>query len=317
MTQTKHEILYNGQKLQIQGVENCSVSEFIAESKTFYESRFLSSLEKLVEPGEWALDIGAHIGNHSIFFSEVMGLRVMAFEANPDTFKVLKQNIEVNEATARISAQNLAVCEKEGTVTLWPIEDGDAGTYSIVREDTESAIRCRSTHIDAFFDYFETRRPTLIKIDVEGAESLVLDGALRTIEMFKPILAIEIMTVAALKAVSDRLVPLGYIPEQIHNATPTIIWAQSTACEGIKEKALDRAMNILTYAVSASQSAQAFRAIVMKNRALSEAETTNVKKTAQPENVTEVAEPKKASKVMQSKRVSITSDGKSKDLEGR
>jgi len=274
-------VKHAGIKFKFSGSDNCSVSETLSETGGFYELDFLTAVGRLVEPGSWAVDIGAHIGNHSIFMAKVLGLRVMAFEANPATFSILKANIAHNDAGDEIGAQNMAIGDKEDIVSLTPLDGGDIGSFSVVREVGPGTVRCKSKPLDFFKDYFETRPPAFIKLDIEGAEDLALEGAKQVIFAHRPIIATEVMSMAEFEALSKRFLELGYFPEGVYNATPTVIWCPDPASNGITNSVIARMMNLLKYAIRSSFDSMELRSRALRSEAkVRVAEAGAVKKLA-------------------------------------
>lgn len=270
-------VKHAGKKFKFSGSDNCSVSKTLSETGGFYELDFLTAVGRLVEPESWAIDIGAHIGNHSIFMAKVLGLRVMAFEANPTTFSVLKANIAHNDAADEIGAQNLAIGDKEDVVSLTPLDGGDIGSFSVLREAGPGTVRCKSKPLDFYKDYFETRRPAFIKLDIEGAEDLALEGAKQVIFAHRPIIATEVMNMVEFEALSRRLLDLGYYPEGVYNATPTVIWCPDPASNGITNSIITQMMNLLKYAIKASFDSMEFRSRALEAEAQQKAAKPSVK----------------------------------------
>lgn len=140
------------------------------------------------------IDIGAHIGLHSIALSKLVkptGL-VYSFEAHPSIYKLLEHNCFNH---SNIITHNKAVSGTSNAVLY--VEDvdfdsadvdntGGFGTQSI--HETERLIRVDTTSID---DH-QIQDVALVKIDVEGNEMNVLEGMKRTLMKQKPILFIEI-----------------------------------------------------------------------------------------------------------------------------
>lgn len=242
-------VKYNGHNVTLSGLENCSITQLMRDSGAFYEVELLEALMPYVSPGQCVVDIGAHIGNHTLFFTKVMGAHVLAMEANPKAFTLLKDNLKKNKLEGMASALNVAVSHNAEPVTLTPLSSNDPGTYSALRDKhTDNSFTCKAVTLDGTYDaYFQKRPPKLIKFDVEGAEAGILKAARKILVTYEPILATEVLTEAEFNAVAKVITPLGYHPVSLHNATPTIIWEFQNN-DGPSEKVL----SVFRYAVRKS-----------------------------------------------------------------
>lgn len=219
------EFKYRGDTIRLSGFENCSVSRSIHDSGQFYELDFLEALETHTDRSKWVVDVGAHIGNHTIYWSKIHKMKVLAFEPNPNTYTQLKRNLEYNDVNDLVSALNVAVGSEQGLVSFTPLQNEDPGTYSMMRSANDASFRCRVVRLDDYLEYFATRKPGVIKIDVEGAEGEVIKGAMKVLQTYRPVVTTETMKGEELDLISALLSPLGYSPVGIYNSTPTIIWA--------------------------------------------------------------------------------------------
>lgn len=156
-----------------------------------------------------ALDIGANIGNHALFFSP-MFQQVHCFEPSPRTFGVLS----VNTALANnITPHNLALGESKAKMSLSysPLNVGEA---SLVQSANQAGLLCHEVEVvrlDEFGAEFED--VAFLKIDVEGFEPEVLRGAQSLLARFKPVIAFEQNASAFVDGASptvNLLVEAGY-----------------------------------------------------------------------------------------------------------
>jgi len=127
-----------------------------------------------LHPGMVAVDVGAHVGYFTRIFSSAVGPagKVFAFEPHPVNFGFLKKNTRRLKNTVLIQA---AVASQNGQLTLYESSVG-SGSHSLHtgRYPVSQELDVKSVTLDA---YFGDRRINLIKIDVEGAELEVLEGA--------------------------------------------------------------------------------------------------------------------------------------------
>jgi FkbM family methyltransferase len=139
-----------------------------------------------------ALDIGANIGNHSVFFSDLFE-EVFAFEPNPRTFFLLKFNSEHACFKRNIRCFNFGLSDQNSEL-LFKASKSNVGGSRIINDlqnvqDGDTfliEVKCADD-----FEELSDRKISLIKIDVEGHELSVLKGAKNLIENNKPVILFE------------------------------------------------------------------------------------------------------------------------------
>jgi FkbM family methyltransferase len=141
--------------------------------------------------GDVVVDVGAAFGFYTILSSKSVGLngKVVAIEAQPDSFEMLNQNIKLN-GLANVITLNYAVYSKKSRLKLY-------GSYSIMQERAEKNsqryIEVNANTLDHLLQLQGISEVNWIKIDVEGAEYEVLKGASNVISRSKDIsLLIEV-----------------------------------------------------------------------------------------------------------------------------
>jgi FkbM family methyltransferase len=144
-----------------------------------YEYEQLNKIKKLVKKKEKFLDIGANIGNHSIFFSKIFK-KVYSFEPHPKIYPILKYNTKdiKNKKT-----YNFGLSDKKKNVLM---TDGDHLGGSSIKK-----IGKRKVRIDKLDNIFKYKKIDFIKIDVEGHELEVLKGGQKLLNYNSAILNIE------------------------------------------------------------------------------------------------------------------------------
>lgn len=178
--------------------------------------------------GKVIFDIGAHIGFHSLYFSRLVGTqgKVYSFEPNPKNVERLKLLRDKNEDVKNIiSIFDVAVSDVLGTEQFSMNEDIESGRSSGGFIDTADTIwdraafqqrgfteiRVQTIPLDLFQKHLGIpEAPDVIKIDVEGAEYLVLSGAKNTLITKKPILLLEIHSMLNMFHVVSLLSSLSY-----------------------------------------------------------------------------------------------------------
>ncbi|MDP4011166.1 MAG: FkbM family methyltransferase [Candidatus Roizmanbacteria bacterium] len=141
-----------------------------------YEKFETELVKKEVQRGDVVLDIGANIGYYTLIFAKLVGEKgkVYAFEPDPTNFKLLKKNVLINGYKNVIFVQK-AVSQKNGIVKLYLCDDnkGDHRIYD--SGDDRDFLEIESIKLD---DYFcgKNRKINFIKMDIQGAEGLALQG---------------------------------------------------------------------------------------------------------------------------------------------
>ena len=190
----------------------------ISQTRMFYEMDVLLKCREIYLPGTTILDIGANIGNHSVFFGAVLEARVEAFEPFPGNQELLECNVIANGLTERVRIHCCAVGESAGSGTIHaPREANNLGTVQIAPGAGDVPI--------VRLDDMDPPGPVgLLKIDVEGAEPMVLRGAARLIAAWLPDIMIEAGTAAEFAAVAEILLEYGYTPKSRHAWTATYLF---------------------------------------------------------------------------------------------
>lgn len=158
-----------------------------------YERRVADLILAVGKPGDLMLDVGANMGQHSLI-AAWHGMRVHAFEPLPRLAVRLKANLALNRLQERVSVFESAVSSVEGSATLYEMDRADDGSHSLLASETErqqSDVEVRTVTIDGHFKAHSCGPPAIIKIDVEGAEALVLDGATQTLAEGRPVIIVE------------------------------------------------------------------------------------------------------------------------------
>lgn len=178
--------------------------------------------------GKVIFDIGAHIGFHSLYFARLVGStgKVYSFEPNPknvERFEIIcAKNDDIKNI---INILGVAVSNVLGTEEFSMSDDIESGRSSGGFIDTADTIwergafkqrgfkeiKVRTVPVDLFKEELGIQEaPDVIKIDVEGAESLVLAGAKNTILSKKPLILMEIHSMLNMFNVVSFLTSISY-----------------------------------------------------------------------------------------------------------
>jgi FkbM family methyltransferase len=141
-----------------------------------FEKHEIALLCSLVQPGDSALDVGANIGLYSLYLSRAVGPkgRVVAVEPDPDNIALLRSNLE-NNGCDNVIVLPCALGAESGPVKLFQVEEnrGNLSLADVVGTGRFVQVPMRRGD-EALAEL--GLQPTVVKIDVEGAEPLVLCG---------------------------------------------------------------------------------------------------------------------------------------------
>jgi FkbM family methyltransferase len=157
-------------------------------SGAFYEHAALEALRSLVRPGQTVVDVGANIGNHTVYFAGEAGCRVLPFECNPRMAAHLRTTIEMNGLGDLVDLSHLgkAVSSFVGTIPFQFVRD-DYSYVTGAQEAGTTQTPCLT------LDSLELEQCALLKVDVDGGEPGVLEGARDVLARLRPVVSIEVM----------------------------------------------------------------------------------------------------------------------------
>ena len=142
-----------------------------------------------MKPGDVLYDVGANVGGYSILAAKHKGVKVFAFEPEAENYALLVRNIALNEVD--VKAFCLAICEKGKLDTLHLSARGSGGSGHTFGDTTRNGSHPTQSAIGMSIDELVARglpQPTHIKIDVDGLEHLVLEGAREILDKVQSVL---------------------------------------------------------------------------------------------------------------------------------
>ena len=142
-------------------------------------------------------DVGGNIGQTALMLAQKNGSHglVYSFEPFPDTYKKFQKNLSLNPALApSVSLQNIALGAVPDELNMYQDCDTNSGANRMVpgNDDQLSVVKVPVTTIDIFISENKIAKVEFIKIDVEGFEMKVLEGASATLSNLQPDLFIEL-----------------------------------------------------------------------------------------------------------------------------
>ena len=162
-----------------------------------YERAEIELVRRLLKPGDIAVDAGAHIGFFAIQMASMVGPggRVYAFEPFDANAELLERSIVENRFEERIVLERAAVGAVSGSAMLtFAAETLNSGGAYLLRPGTEPLTGnvSRKAAVVALDDFHLPHPVRFIKMDVEGAEPLVLRGAERILGDDRPVILSEL-----------------------------------------------------------------------------------------------------------------------------
>jgi FkbM family methyltransferase len=143
----------------------------------------------------FVVDIGANIGYYSLMAAQLVGEegRVFAFEPDPKNFELLSRNLELNGYRNVVAVQK-AVSNTSGIVTLY-IDETNFGNRSFGEKNIVNDGGAVETQTVSFDEFYESEmhgaRIDVLKIDAQGAEGLIFEGARKTLTNQTPRIFME------------------------------------------------------------------------------------------------------------------------------
>lgn len=184
----------------------------------------LGGLQRLIRAGDTVYDIGANLGLYSRFMTQAFGAgRVIAFEPMKGNHPELEANLRLGRIEDRVRVFPVALADHEadellqtddlasGSAVLDSVTKGDACE---TRRNYKLAPLTERVHVvplDTLVKKESLPPPGVLKIDVEGAEGMVLRGAAETIERHKPRMMIELHGLSTAREVLPLLERWGYV----------------------------------------------------------------------------------------------------------
>lgn len=124
------------------------------------------------------IDIGANVGSYTILACSAVGASGFAFEPVPGIYARLVDNIRLNHLENRVKCLNIVLDREQGRLTF--TNNMDTADHVLASgEQSDNTITAEASKLDTVL---EDETPTLIKIDVEGYELPVIEGASKTLE---------------------------------------------------------------------------------------------------------------------------------------
>jgi FkbM family methyltransferase len=166
-----------------------------------YEQGVASALQRLVRPGDTCADIGSHLGYFALLMAHLSGPEghVLAFEADEDNARFIRETAAANESRASIGVRQAAVTDgRSSQVAIYAGRAGGGMEWTVSREFAEredvapTAHATRGVPAVSLDEAFPAgARLDVAKMDIEGGEAMALEGATRLLQEQRPAIVIE------------------------------------------------------------------------------------------------------------------------------
>lgn len=165
----------NGSKFLVRTGERGLTGNIYAGLHDFPDMAFLLHV---LRDDDLFIDVGANVGLYTILACSAIGASGYAFEPVPSTYKRLIENIRLNHLENRVKCLNIGVGREQGNIVF--TSNMDEKNHALASgEQSDNTISIEVSTLDAVLG---GESPTLMKIDVEGYETPVLEGAIETLK---------------------------------------------------------------------------------------------------------------------------------------
>lgn len=189
----KIEKYHNDDNVYFSVYSNCPLSNVLKNGE-IYEPHLHKIFEKYINKESIVIEGGCHIGSHSVKLSKLAKI-LYCFEPLPESNKLLKKNLLINDCI-NVIVSNYGLSDSISKTKFGWIPLGNIGGSGLIDnpmgkpewiENDEDNVDVELITIDSL----NLDKLDFIKLDVEGYESKVINGALNTIKKFRPIITVE------------------------------------------------------------------------------------------------------------------------------
>jgi FkbM family methyltransferase len=177
LDETQTEITFDGCRFKFDAANREIASTILSTGE--YEGATLDAIRSLVGRDGTFIDLGANLGFFSVLIGRAVSApgHVHAFEPTPATATLLRDNIVANGVEDRVTLVQQAVSDQQGTARFSLYASAQANQLAVAGTDGASgSIEVTVTTLDAYLASLGWPRVDVVKMDVEGVETKVLDG---------------------------------------------------------------------------------------------------------------------------------------------
>lgn len=187
------QLIINGCKMRLLPNDEGISSELLIHR--IHEPLTTHLISEEIKSGMTVIDIGSNIGYYAILESRLIGKlgKIFSIEPSPINFELLKENLELQDEK-NFELYNLAIGDKNEEIEFLVSKKSN---WSKIKEKTDiigenEVIKVFSKTLDEFCEQNKIESIDLIRMDVEGYEFNIIDGAKKTLKKFKPTIMMEI-----------------------------------------------------------------------------------------------------------------------------
>jgi FkbM family methyltransferase len=192
-----------GKEAVFRAYANCLISNSIKQN-VIWEPHMHQIFDKYITKNSIVIEAGCHIGSHSIKLAK-MSRHLHAFEPMPISNAILRENIIMNEVT-NVTLYRNGLSNKSEIVPVGWTEQGNPGATRLANNPSgipdwaksNSSANSSNSPFEGelvqcvTIDSLQLTRLDFMKVDVEGYETLVIEGAMNTIRQCFPVIAMEV-----------------------------------------------------------------------------------------------------------------------------
>lgn len=180
---------HNEQSAFFKIYENCYICNILKQNLV-WEPYLHEIFKKHINSQSVVLEAGTHIGTHSILLSQLCS-KIFLFEPLKSSFLLLKENLNLNNCQNAV-VYNMALGERQKSTEFSWITDNNVGASGL--KDNPMGDYGSGTGVSVqvtTIDHLNLEKLDFVKLDAEGYEPLIIQGAMATIRRFKPIITLE------------------------------------------------------------------------------------------------------------------------------
>ncbi len=193
--------------------------------KRHFEAGPIERLQEFVPNGSLVIDVGANVGFFSLRFARWVGGdgEVISIEPEDHNYETLVRTLKLENRFGNVRTLKAVAAAASGTMLL-EINELHPADHKLSRDGT--GVPVEAVRLDDLVQHKSARRPSLVKIDVQGAEMLVLQGAADILKLAAPALFVELQEEGLKKfgtsvaAILDHLSQCGYEPYWLARSGP-------------------------------------------------------------------------------------------------
>lgn len=157
----------------------------------YWESWLTLFLARTVSPGMQAVDVGAHAGYHTLALAQLVGPggSVVAVEPNPASAALLAANVALNGHAKTVAVHEIALGHLDQGTGRLCVPPGEPKNAHLTQDEAAPGLGVATRSLDALVG--ATGRVDFLKIDAEGSEAMILEGAMRTLRRERPSIVLE------------------------------------------------------------------------------------------------------------------------------